>query len=155
MSRPLTSLTGLVLVLALAACGAPGASAPGSGAPSASPSAPAAVDPGALSATGWRLVAVDDTAVPPEPSRSLTIAADGTLSGEGGCNRFNGSAEIGVGTLSVGPVMSTKMACADAAAQELEDRYLAALGTAVAWTFGDTGELVIEGPDGRLTFLAG
>lgn len=41
----------------------------------------------------------------------FTVAADGTVSGNLGCNRFNASAAVEGNRLTVGPLTSTRMAC--------------------------------------------
>ena len=44
----------------------------------------------------------------------LTLAiSDDTISGNAGCNRFNGPFQVGDGGLTVGPLMSTRMFCDD------------------------------------------
>ncbi|NQD71392.1 META domain-containing protein [Sphingobacterium shayense] len=45
-----------------------------------------------------------------KPSMTFDVA-NNKVSGNGGCNRFNGSVVIEGSTLKFGPVMSTKMAC--------------------------------------------
>ena len=46
---------------------------------------------------------------------TLEIAADGKVSGNGGCNRFSGSATIDGDKISFGDLASTMMACTEAA----------------------------------------
>ena len=45
---------------------------------------------------------------------TLQIAADGSVSGRGGCNRYAGRATITGETIAFGPLASTRMACAEA-----------------------------------------
>lgn len=54
----------------------------------------------------------------------------GTISGNGGCNQFNGPAVVDGSSVKIGPLASTKMACADEAASRQETNYLAALEAA-------------------------
>lgn len=49
------------------------------------------------------------------------------VSGSGGCNRLTGAYQSGPGTLRVGPVASTRMACLDQGTGERETRFFAAL----------------------------
>ena len=85
-----------------------------------------------------------------------TITFDGTrVSGFGGCNRYTGQvAEKTPGTIAVGPLAATKMAC-PSPAMEVEDRYIATLGTVSHYTFV-AGRLLLSGATGgasqRLTF---
>lgn len=46
---------------------------------------------------------------------TLEIAADGTVSGYGGCNRFRGKATVEGNRISFGPLAGTRMACTPAA----------------------------------------
>lgn len=45
---------------------------------------------------------------------TLELGVDGTVSGNGGCNRFGGSARIEGDSISFGDLMSTEMACPEA-----------------------------------------
>ena len=75
---------------------------------------------------------------------------DGTISGNGGCNRYNGPATIQGQQLTVGPIVSTKMACD---AMEAEQQFLAALQAVTSWEI--TGQtLSLDHPGGRLMFVA-
>ena len=58
---------------------------------------------------------------------TLEIAADGTVSGNGGCNRFHGKAVVEGESLSFGPLAATKMACTPAAMGQ-EQKFHQALG---------------------------
>ena len=49
-----------------------------------------------------------------------------TVSGNGGCNQFNGPADIGRDTIRLGPLASTLMGCSEPVATQ-EQQYLAAL----------------------------
>ena len=57
----------------------------------------------------------------------IEIAADGRVSGSGGCNHIAGQAEIQGERITFGPMISTKMACAPAVMDQ-ESKFLAALG---------------------------
>ncbi|ACB94895.1 META domain-containing protein [Beijerinckia indica] len=56
----------------------------------------------------------------------LEIAADGTVSGSGGCNRMRGHATIDGEKLSFGPLITTRMACSPAVMDQ-EGKFLASL----------------------------
>jgi heat shock protein HslJ len=73
---------------------------------------------------------------------------DGTVYGSGGCNRYSGPCSLARGTIAVGALAATKMACPDPA-MVTEDRFLEALGTATAiHTAGDV--LTVVHPAGSL-----
>jgi heat shock protein HslJ len=57
----------------------------------------------------------------------------GTVTGNAGCNSFNGPAVVDGSNVKIGPLMSTKMACADEAANAQETAYLAALEKATTF----------------------
>jgi heat shock protein HslJ len=96
----------------------------------------------------WVLRKLSSTeAAPAEPE--ITLAIDGDrLSGSSGCNRFNGTVETGetATSLTVGPLMSTRMACAPEV-MDLEQRATAALQGAQSWGFR-LGHLVIHYQEG-------
>ncbi|GHF43140.1 heat shock protein HslJ [Deinococcus metalli] len=73
----------------------------------------------------WRLVgAQGDTPL------TVTFAADGRISGTGGCNTFMGRYDIDDQTLSVGALASTRRACPTPELQAQEQRFLRELQNA-------------------------
>lgn len=74
----------------------------------------------------------------------LEIAADGRVSGSGGCNRITGKADISGNRISFTPLASTRMACAPASMDQ-EAKFLAALSDVRQWR--------IDGPRGKLILL--
>jgi putative lipoprotein len=62
----------------------------------------------------------------------LELAADGKVSGSGGCNRMSGSATIAGSRIAFSPIASTRMACAPAAMNQ-ESKFFAALTAARSW----------------------
>lgn len=57
---------------------------------------------------------------------TLSIAADGTVSGSGGCNHYTGTATIAGARISFGPLATTRMACTPAV-MEQEQKFFSAL----------------------------
>lgn len=57
---------------------------------------------------------------------TASFGADGSVTGSGGCNRFNGSYTRTGDTLSIGPLATTRIACAQPIMDQ-ENAYLAAL----------------------------
>lgn len=83
--------------------------------------------------TPWRLVQLEGQAVPSaggdlkaEP-RVQFRASDSRLTGTGGCNSLSGSYRRNDRVLRIGPVISTRMACADPDRTAIEARFIAAL----------------------------
>lgn len=86
----------------------------------------------------WRVVEIFAEAVAPSVETTFDLGADGTVSGEGGCNRYGGSATVTAGRIAFGPMMGTRMACAQPAMAQ-DDGFHRALSSTVAWRFdGDT-----------------
>ena len=79
----------------------------------------------------------------------VAFGVDGKITGNSGCNRFFGSFEItGAGTLTIGPLATTKMLCPDQQ-METEKRFLDLLGSAK--TFERIGhELLIKDDSGEI-----
>lgn len=70
----------------------------------------------ALAETGWPLTLVDGAA----PGYSATLALDqsGQVHGRSPCNRYSGSLTDALPEFRVEALMSTRMACADLAAEQ-------------------------------------
>lgn len=68
---------------------------------------------------------------------TLEIAADGRVSGSGGCNRYTGAAKFSGPAMSIGPVASTRMACTPAAMDQ-EAKFFKVLERAKAWRIDPT-----------------
>lgn len=120
----LTRATALGSLLLLALGGSVLADDPS---PSPVPGSPAPEQP-SIEATPWRLVELvtDGTPmrIPLEASVTLTLADDAF--GDAGCNRFSGPYTLRDSAIQIGPLGSTKMACAKPL-MKLEGRYLQAL----------------------------
>jgi heat shock protein HslJ len=65
---------------------------------------------------------------------------DGEISGDAGCNRFFGPYVVDGASMSIGPLGSTLMACADVGVDEQERQYLAALESVDTWELDATGQ---------------
>lgn len=68
--------------------------------------------PDTLAGSEWRVESIGGVGVGADSRASIAIAADGALSGSGGCNRLMGRADIKGETLTFAPVATTRMACA-------------------------------------------
>ncbi|HTS79691.1 MAG TPA: META domain-containing protein [Myxococcaceae bacterium] len=80
------------------------------------PPAPAAGEktvPGAqyLLGSEWELRDLGGTPVLEDHKPTLVFPAAGEVAGNASCNRFTGPADVGDGTLRVGALASTRMAC--------------------------------------------
>jgi heat shock protein HslJ len=137
----LSALSGSVALLILAGCDQAERSAkPGETPAVESSSSPVAADAGTqnadtdeqgsvpLSGTKWLLREVDGETVTITEGQKVAfitfIEEEGRIHGFGGCNVFNGSFESDGEEITFGPMMSTRMACAE---DNIEPRYLQAL----------------------------
>lgn len=126
-------------------------------------------DTGALLGSGltgvtWTLVSYGPTGIETLPVNltPLTLAfSESGVSGNGGCNQFNGDFTFDNNTLTIGPLVSTLRACLDDAATAQETQFLTALQTATTFDVDEaTGQLLItyagDGtvPAGTLVFTS-
>ena len=107
---------------------------------------------GTLEGVTWALTSFvvngEKQAVPEGVTVDATFqAADSTVSGSGGCNRYFGQVtEKSPGAIAIGPLAGTRMACHDPA-MELETRFYAAMSRATRYSFVG-GRLVLSSIDG-------
>lgn len=112
-----------------------------------------------LAGTAWSLTTITSadaaSSVPAGvKTPTLRIGEDGKLQVFTGCNNGNGSVEVGDATLSVGPIMLTRMACTDKDSQETEAAVLAVLTGDVDYVVEEK-TLTLTGGGKGLTFQAG
>lgn len=106
----------------------------------------------ALAGTEWILKDLCGTPLPADSKTSLVFADDGSVSGHGGVNRYNGRARAGAGGLNLGPFMSTRMA-GPAALMKQEADYLKALEAVTTLVAqGDTLRMTCAGHEKPLIF---
>ena len=90
----------------------------------------------------WRAEAIRNHGIPPELKSILEIAADGKVTGSGGCNRISGKATVTGAHMTFGPIVSTKMACAPAIMDQ-ESHFLSALADTRLWRIDETRDKLI------------
>ena len=134
----ITRRIALTLTLALASC---------------EPSVNAGSEQNAIDRHDWRAQSIAGVAVP-YPERVTLSLANGTVSGSGGCNQYSGPVEYANGRIRIGPLISTKMACAESDLMQLEQKFLDALQTASAYKVSAQPELTITTAGGPLVFAA-
>ena len=142
ISSPLLPAALLATGMALAACQT---TSPATSAPAGSPTTPAAE----LRNTRWVLRRLDGQPVPATASQEpylLLRANELKAEGNGSCNRFSGTfARPAAGQLRLGPLLSTRMACADPAGTTTETGFMRALeATRTYQISGDTLRLFAE-----------
>ena len=86
-----------------------------------------------LANTNWKLHGMNMNEVPlPRSSITIRFGADGSLSGNSGCNDYSGSYTVNGDALSVGPLAGTGALCGDDLDMQ-EQRYLAILQSAATF----------------------
>jgi heat shock protein HslJ len=85
------------------------------------------------------------------PSATFT---DDTVGGFTGCNRFTGPYTSDGDALELGPLASTRMACAPPG-DAIERAYLAALERVAAWSLDDEELVLLDGDDAELLRYVG
>lgn len=94
---------------------------------------------------GWTIADLNGGG--PVAGARLDFGAD-TLTGTAGCNRISGPWRSDGGRVQIGPLASTRMACAPAV-MAVEARVLALLAAADQLRFDERGNAVISTGDGR------
>ena len=108
-----------------------------------------------LSGTSWEVIAYNNgkqavISVLAGTTLTAEFGSDGTLSGNSGCNTYNGSYKVDGKQITIGPLASTRMACGEPeGVMEQEAQYLAALQTAVTYQIEGNG-LELRTKDGAL-----
>lgn len=92
---------------------------------------------------------IDGKAVVDGSAASLTFGQEGQLSGNATCNRIIGTYTENDGTITLGPLGTTMMACPEAFMDQ-ERRLLDILDGPVMFDVGDNGELILRGASNRL-----
>jgi heat shock protein HslJ len=129
--------SGALLALLVAACTTGATQAPEANLP--------------LEGTTWQLASYvgpegTEVAVPAGVAATATFQ-DGSVSGDGGCNRYSGPYTLDGNKLTIGPVASTQMAC-EGPSGTLESLYFVALGQVASYAIDDV-TLLLENADGR------
>jgi len=78
---------------------------------------------------------------------TIEFLEDNRVAGRASCNRYTGSYLLSGEGIAIGPVASTRMACAPALMNQ-EDRFLSLLDQATSVKIGQQGELLLSTPDG-------
>ena len=108
----------------------------------------------ALTTTRWVATTINNGAggavsVVAGSTVTAVFADDGKVAGNAGCNDYSGPYTVDGTTVDIGPLSSTKMACADAAVSTQEASYLAALDKVTTFAFNG-GNLQLRAADGSL-----
>ncbi len=108
-----------------------------------------------LAGSSWEVIGYNNgkqavTSVLAGATLTASFGADGTLSGSAGCNNYNGPYKVDGRQISIGPLASTKKACADpAGVMDQEMQFLAALQSAATYRV-EGNRLELRTADGAL-----
>lgn len=98
----------------------------------------------------WQVVRIGDQDAVSQVKSRLRFAADGTVTGTGGCNRLRAHATITDERLSFGPIISTRIACFGAAMQQ-ESAVLTKLEKVKNWH--RQGDVLVLSDENKKTVL--
>jgi heat shock protein HslJ len=84
---------------------------------------------------------------------TANFGADGSLTGNSGCNTYSAAYTVDGDKISIGPTATTQMAC-EQAVMDQEQQYLAALSTAATYRI-DGSKLELRAADGALAATFG
>ncbi len=98
----------------------------------------AAIPPATLDGVTWHVTGYNNgtggvTSVVTGSDPTAIFDQAGTVSGDGSCNTFSGPVTVDGTSIKIGPLASTKRACADEALNTQETQYLAALEQATTF----------------------
>jgi len=79
---------------------------------------------------------------------TIEFLEDNRMAGRASCNRYTGSYQLRGEGIAVGPLASTRMACAPALMNQ-EDRFLRLLGEVISVRIGQHGELLLSTAEGK------
>lgn len=152
MRRTTVLVFALLVVAVLVACNAAASASPSASA--AASVAGAGASPGAagpqLVGTAWVLGDLPGQILP-EARPTIAFSGDGTVSGFGSCNDFNGTYSVDGSKLTFGPLASTKKACPDPI-NTIEHAYLTALQATQTYEITSDGKLKLTSPATALAF---
>jgi putative lipoprotein len=92
--------------------------------------------PGLLAGGEWIVERVAGATAGGDRRARISFAADGQVTGSGGCNRLMGRAEIGSETITFGALATTRMACPPEVMQQ-ERKLLDALSATRSYRIAD------------------
>jgi len=102
----------------------------------------------ALQGGEWVVEDIDARGVIDRSRATLVFDTDGRLGGRGSCNSYSGSYTLAGQRLTVGPLATTMMACAEALMNQ-ERRFFEIIMAVDGYAFSDDGALILSTADGR------
>jgi len=104
------------------------------------------VDTNQLLAKEWKLVEVKGKMVPQSSNAGFMLNIDRKIVGSTGCNRMNGTYDlIKNREIKFGPLATTRMACPEDGANEIERLFLEAISSTSSWNTENDVLLLMNG----------
>ncbi len=100
-----------------------------------------------LANTTWALQSLNVNQFPVGVMQTITFSPAGTVTGNGGCNQFNGPYTINGQSLRIGPLATTSIACEEAVAVQ-EQAFLTALQSTTFYELSGS-QLILRDGGGR------
>lgn len=113
---------------------------------------PAVALPRSVVDGSWRVQSIAGRPVVPGTRVTMNFA-DGRVTGNTGCNSFNGSFRLEGGRLNAGPLATTRRACMGRLQNAQERDLLALMGERLSVSRNRAGKLVMTGRGGRTIVL--
>ncbi len=106
-----------------------------------------------LAGTAWDVISYNNgkeavTSVLASTTLTMEFGSDGTLSGNSGCNTYNGTYSVTGDQIKIGTLATTRMAC-EQDIMDQETQFLAALESAATYSLSGTG-IELRKSDGAL-----
>jgi heat shock protein HslJ len=139
------------IAIVLAACTASSSASPaGAASPSSVGAGGSPIGGAELVGTNWVLGDLPGQVLA-DVRPTIAFTGDGTVTGNAGCNTFNGSYTAEGSNLTFSPLATTRMAC-EGAAGTIEQAFLPALQATTAYEITSDGNLVLTSGSTTLTF---
>jgi heat shock protein HslJ len=99
---------------------------------------------GGLAFTSWTVSSIAGTSTIAESPPTMAFDPAGTVAGTDGCNQYTGTFHTDGGSIQVGPLATTRMAC-EPARNAQATAFGAAFSGATSWRLLESGELELTG----------
>ncbi len=98
----------------------------------------------------WLVESIAGETLPADAGVTIAFAADGSVSGNGGCNNYRGRYAYRKGVVTISEVGSTMMACVEAGRMEREATFHARLGAPFTIASAGAHALTLSNDSGRI-----
>jgi heat shock protein HslJ len=99
---------------------------------------------GGLAFTDWTVTSIAGTSTIAEAPPTMAFDPAGTVAGTDGCNQYTGTFHTDGGSITVGPLATTRMAC-EPARNAQATAFGAAFSGATSWRLLESGDLELTG----------